>query len=230
MPVLSAPYQPPVTPLGESPVFQDMLAHISVLAPLDRPVLILGERGTGKELVAGRLAYLSGRWEKPYLVLNCAALTESLLDAELFGYEAGAFTGAGRRRAGRFEAADGGTLFLDEIGAASSAVQEKLLRVLEYGVFDRVGGNESLRVDVRVVAATNADLPALAQAGRFRFDLLDRLAFDVVAVPPLRDRGEDVVLLAEHFARRMVAELGRDYFAGFTARALADLTAYAWPG
>ncbi len=221
---------PPVTPLGESAAFQDMLAHVSVLAPLDRPVLILGERGTGKELVAGRLALLSGRWERPYCTLNCAALSESLLDAELFGHEAGAFTGAARRRAGRFEAADGGTLFLDEIGNASVSVQEKLLRVIEYGTFDRVGGNDPVRVDVRIVAATNADLPALARAGTFRADLLDRLAFDVICVPPLRARGNDVILLAEHFARRMAAELGRDYFAGFTPDAVRQLTAYTWPG
>jgi psp operon transcriptional activator len=220
----------PVTPLGESPAFRDMLAQVSVLAPLDRPVLVLGERGTGKELVAGRLAYLSRRWDRPYLTLNCAALSESLLDAELFGHEAGAFTGAVRRRAGRFEAADGGTLFLDEIGTASAAVQEKLLRVLEYGAFDRVGGNATQRVDVRIIAATNADLPALTEAGRFRADLLDRLAFDVVCVPPLRARGDDVMLLAEHFARRMAAELGRDLFPGFGPAALAQLAAHDWPG
>ncbi len=221
---------PPATPLGESPNFRDMLAQVSALAPLDRPVLILGERGTGKELVANRLAFLSGRWQRPYLTLNCAALSENLLDAELFGHEAGAFTGAARRRAGRFEAADGGTLFLDEIGTASFAVQEKLLRVLEYGTFDRVGGNETMRVDVRILAATNANLPKLSEQGKFRADLLDRLAFDVVAVPPLRERGDDVVLLAGHFARRMAAELRRDYFAGFSPRALAQLTGHDWPG
>ncbi len=165
-----------------------MLAHVSRLAPLDRPILLAGERGTGKELVAGRLAFLSPRWDRPFIKLNCAALAELLLDAELFGHEAGAFTGAARRRAGRFELADGGTLFLDEIASAAPAVQEKLLRVIEYGTFERIGGSETLEVDVRVVAATNADLPALAAAGRFRADLLDRLAFDVVTLPPLRER------------------------------------------
>jgi psp operon transcriptional activator len=220
----------PPTPLGESPAFQAMLAHVSRLAPLDRPVLVTGARGTGKELVASRLAYLSPRWDRPFIKLNCAALPESLLDSELFGHEAGAFTGAGRRRPGRFELADAGTLFLDEIATASLSVQEKLLRAIEYGSFERVGGNETLEVDVRVVAATNADLPALAASGRFRADLLDRLAFDVVAVPALRDRPEDIALLAEHFATRMTAELGRPYFAGFTPAAMDRLRAHDWPG
>ncbi len=220
----------PPTPLGESPAFQAMLAHVSRLAPLDRPVLIVGERGTGKELVANRLAYLSPRWDRPFVTLNCAALPETLLDTELFGHEAGAFTGAGRRRAGRFELADTGTLFLDEIATASLAVQEKVLRAIEYGAFERVGGNDTLRVDVRVIAATNADLPALAAGGRFRADLLDRLAFDVVVAPPLRERPGDIELLAAHFGTRMTAELGRPYFAGFTPAALAALRAHPWPG
>ncbi len=220
----------PPTPLGESPAFLDMLAHVSRLAPLDRPVLVVGERGTGKELIAARLAYLSPRWDRPFVTLNCAALAESLLDSELFGHEAGAFTSASRRRAGRFETADGGTLFLDEIATASFAVQEKLLRAIEYGSFARVGGNETLAVDVRVIAATNADLPALAAAGRFRADLLDRLAFDVVRLPPLRERVGDIVLLAEHFATRMTAALGREYFPGFAPAALEALAAHAWPG
>jgi len=216
--------------LGEAPAFRAMLAQISALAPLDRPVLVVGERGAGKELAAARLTYLSPRWDKPFLTLNCASLAEGLLDSELFGHEAGAFTGALRRRQGRFEQADGGTLFLDEIPSASLAVQEKLLRVIEYGRFERVGGNETLAVDVRVVAAANLDLPTLAAAGRFRSDLLDRLAFDVVTVPPLRARREDVVLLAEHFARAMARTLGRPPFAGFTAAVLAELVAYDWPG
>ncbi len=221
----------PASPLlGEAPTFRAMLAEVSRLAPLARPVLILGERGTGKELVASRLALLSPRWERPFLKLNCAALGESLLEAELFGHEAGAFTGALRRRAGRFEAADGGTLFLDEIALAPAAVQERLLRVIEYGSFERLGSSLPLSVDVRVLAATNADLPALAAAGRFRADLLDRLAFDVIAIPPLRNREGDVRLLAEHFAARMAAELGRPYFAGFAPQALAVLESHPWPG
>jgi psp operon transcriptional activator len=203
---------------------------LSLLAPLDRPVLLIGERGTGKELFAARLTYLSSRWDRPFVKLNCAALAEGLLDSELFGHEAGAFTGAVRRRIGRFEQADHGTLFLDEIANASFAVQEKILRVIEYGAFERVGGNAVHTVDVRVVAATNADLPALAAAGRFRPDLLDRLAFDVVTIPPLRERQEDIPLLSEHFARRMTRELDREFFAGFAPQALARLSAHPWPG
>lgn len=222
------PDLPPL--IGEAPAFRACLAQVSALAVLDRPVLIVGERGTGKELVAARLTYLSPRWDRPFVKLNCAALAETLLDSELFGHEAGAFTGAARRRLSRFEIADGGTLFLDEIANASLAVQEKILRVIEYGAFERVGGNEVHRVDVRVIAATNVDLPAFATAGRFRSDLLDRLAFDVVTVPPLRERAEDIPLLAGHFARGMVRELGRDVFPGFTAAALAQLAAHRWPG
>jgi psp operon transcriptional activator len=224
--------RPPDLPplLGDAPEFRDMLAHVSLVAPLDRPVLVVGERGTGKELVAARINYLSPRWDKPFVKLNCAALPESLLDSELFGHEAGAFTGAVRRRLSRFELADGGTLFLDEIAQASLAVQEKLLRVIEYGSFERVGGNAEQIVDVRVVAATNLDLPSLAKAGKFRADLLDRLAFDVVTIPPLRRRPGDIALLAEHFARAMSRELGSDGFAGFTARAQAALAAHDWPG
>ncbi len=218
------------TPIGEAPAFQEMLAHISKAAPLNRPVLVIGERGTGKELVASRLAFLSQRWDRPFIKLNCAVLGEALLDSELFGHEAGAFTGATRRRPGRFELADGGTLFLDEIATASMAVQEKLLRVIEYGTFERVGGNDPQQVDVRVVAATHADLPALVRADRFRADLLDRLAFDVVPVPPLRARPEDIPLLAGHFALRMTRELGRDVFAGFAPEAMATLKRHDWPG
>ena len=212
--------------LGESSALQTMLAHVSALAPLQRPVLIIGERGTGKELIANRLNYLSPRWNRPFLTLNCGALSESVLDSELFGHEAGAFTGAVRRRASRFEIADGGTIFLDEIGNASAPVQEKLLRVIEYGVFERLGGNDPVQVDVRIIAGTNADL----RVSGFRPDLLDRLAFDVILAPPLRERAGDVMLLARHFATRMTAELGRDFFPGFTAAATARLNGYAWPG
>ncbi len=212
--------------IGESPAVQAMLVHVSALAVLERPVLILGERGTGKELIANRLTYLSPRWNRPFLTINCGALSESVLDSELFGHEAGAFTGAVRRRASRFELADGGTVFLDEIGNASAAVQEKLLRVIEYGMFERVGGNETVRVDLRIVAGTNIDL---RQSG-FRADLLDRLAFDVILAPPLRQRAGDVMVLARHFAARMTAELRRDFFPGFSEAAAARLNAYHWPG
>ena len=215
--------------LGESPAFHAVLAHVSRVAPLERPLLVIGERGTGKELIAARLHYLSRRWDRPFVKVNCAALTESLLDSELFGHEAGAFTGAIRRQIGRVEQADGGTLFLDEIATASAAVQEKLLRAVEYGEIERVGGRTQT-VDVRVIGATNADLPALAEAGQFRADLLDRLAFDVVTLPPLRARREDIPVLAEHFALGMVRELERSLFPGFTPRALQQLLDHGWPG
>jgi psp operon transcriptional activator len=228
MPDSAIPELPPL--VGEAPSFRAVLAQVSQLAPLDRPVLVVGERGTGKELIASRLALLSPRWDKPFHAVNCAALAETLLDSELFGHEAGAFTGAVRRRQSRFELADGGTIFLDEIASASLAVQEKVLRVIEYGSFTRVGGNEVLSVDVRLIAATNVDLPALAEAQRFRSDLLDRLAFDVVTVPPLRARREDIPLLAGHFAHAMTRVLGRRYFAGFADAAMAQLMAHDWPG
>jgi psp operon transcriptional activator len=216
--------------VGESEAFATMLAHVSALAPLERPVLIIGERGTGKELIANRLMFLSSRWNKPFLTLNCGALSESVLDSELFGHEAGAFTGAIKRRPSRFELADGGTMFLDEIGNAPAAVQEKLLRVLEYGTFERVGGNTTIATNVRIIAGTNADLRDMAARGSFRADLLDRLAFDVILIPPLRARAEDILVLAHHFAGRMTAELGRDFFPGFAPEAEAALRAHNWPG
>lgn len=216
--------------LGASPAFGAMLEQVSRLAPLDRPALIIGERGTGKELVAARLHYLSRRWQQPLVKLNCAALTESLLESELFGHEAGAFTGATRRHVGRFERADGGSLFLDELGTLPPRMQEKILRVIEYGEFERVGGSETLQVDVRIVGATNEDLPARAAEGRFRADLLDRLAFDVIHVPPLRARPEDVLELAHHFAVNFTAELKRPFFPGFSERAVDALLAWPWPG
>jgi psp operon transcriptional activator len=218
------------TLIGQSPALLEVLERVSALAPVDRPVLIVGERGTGKELVAARLHYLSRRWDRPLVKLNVAAVPESLLDSELFGHEAGAFTGAVRRHAGRFERAAGGTLFLDEIAAASPAVQEKLLRVVEYGELDRVGGRETIAVDVRVIGATHRDLPGEVAAGRFRADLLDRLAFEVVALPPLRARGDDLVLLAEQFARAMAAELGWDAFPGLAPGFTDALGRHDWPG
>ncbi|BET81024.1 phage shock protein operon transcriptional activator [Edwardsiella anguillarum] len=218
------------TLLGEDNAFLEVLEQTSRLAQLNKPLLILGERGTGKELIAQRLHYLSPRWQGPFISLNCAALSETLLDSELFGHEAGAFTGAQRRHLGRFERADGGTLFLDELATAPMLIQEKLLRVIEYGHLERVGGSQSLQVDVRLVCATNADLPALAAAGQFRADLLDRLAFEVIALPPLRRRRADILPLAEHFAMQMCRELGRALFGGFSARAQRTLLDYRWPG
>lgn len=216
--------------LGEANAFVEVLEQVSQLATLNKPVLVIGERGTGKELIAHRLHYLSNRWQGPFISLNCAALNENLLDSELFGHEAGAFTGAQKRHLGRFERADGGTLFLDELATAPMLVQEKLLRVIEYGHLERVGGSQPLQVDVRLVCATNDDLPALAAAGKFRADLLDRLAFDVVQLPPLRRRQQDIMLLAEHFAIQMCRELALPLFPGFTAHARETLLGYGWPG
>jgi len=192
--------------------------------------LIVGERGTGKELAASRLHYLSRRWEGPKISLNCAALAPSLLESELFGHEAGAFTGATQRRIGRFEAADRGTLFLDEIGLLPMEVQEKILRVVEYKSFERVGGSSSVEIDVRIIGATNVDLPALVKAGRFKRDLLDRLSFEVLYLPPLRERRGDISLLAYHFSTCMAQELGRDEVPEFSENVLTEMENYAWPG
>lgn len=216
--------------LGESASLAAALDHLSQLASIQRPVLVLGERGTGKELAAERLHYLSTRWDGPFIKVNCASMAESLLESELFGHEAGAFTGASRLHIGRFERADGGTLLLDEIGTMSPTLQEKVLRLIEYGEFERVGGQRTQRVDVRVVGSTNADLRAMAGAQTFRADLLDRLSFDVVHMPALRHRDNDVLLLARHFAIQMSAELTWDRFPGFSPAALQQLCDYQWPG
>ena len=216
--------------MGQSSAFLDALERASRAAALDRPVLVIGERGTGKELVAERLHRLSGRWDQPLVVMNCAALPETLIEAELFGHEAGAFTGATKVRAGRFEEADGGTLFLDELGTLSMAAQERLLRAVEYGEVTRIGSSRPVRVDVRIVAATNEHLPARVEAGTFRADLLDRLSFEVVTLPPLRARPDDIMILADHFGRRMAAEIGLDGWPGFGPLATDALCAYHWPG
>ncbi len=216
--------------IGQSSAFIDVLERVSQAAVLDRPVLVIGERGTGKELIASRLHFLSSRWGGPYVQINCAALPETLLESELFGYEPGAFTGASSRRSGRFEQADGGTLFLDEIGNLSLAAQEKLLRIIEYGRFERLGGRETITVDVRIIGATNVDLPTACRAGRFRADLLDRLSFDVLTVPPLRARRGDIQLLSQHFGRAMSVELGWQSFPGFSRDADALLANHGWPG
>ncbi|MBQ62536.1 MAG: phage shock protein operon transcriptional activator [Gammaproteobacteria bacterium] len=216
--------------LGESPVFLEILDLVSQVAPLNKPVLIVGERGTGKELIASRLHYLSSRWDQEFVKMNCAAISESLLETELFGHEAGAFTGASKIHRGRFERADQGSFFLDELANTSALVQEKLLRIIEYGEFERVGGNKTLSTDVRLIAATNEDLPTLARQGKFREDLLDRLAFDVITLPPLRLRQEDIMILAERFAVTMAADLGREYFPGFSPSARKVLRTYHWPG
>jgi len=216
--------------LGQSEAFLEFQERLSRVAPVNRPVLLLGERGTGKELAARRLHYLSNRWQAPLVTLNCAALSPALIEAELFGYEKGAFTGALQRRAGRFETADGGTLLLDEIGNIPMQVQEKILRVVEYGAFEPVGSSAGIEVDVRIVGATNADLKTLADKNMFKQDLLDRLSFEVLVVPPLRERREDILLLANHFAGRMAVELGRRELPQFTAGAVEALESYPWPG
>ncbi|MEZ9523472.1 phage shock protein operon transcriptional activator [Enterovibrio norvegicus] len=222
--------QKPDNLIGESDHFLSVLDHVSRIAPLNRPLLILGERGTGKELIAKRLHYLSRRWDGPLVSLNCAALSDGLIDSELFGHEAGSFSGAKGRHKGRFERAEGGTLFLDELATSPLGVQEKLLRVIEYGEYERVGGSDILNADVRLICATNEDLPRLAEEGKFRADLLDRLAFDVIHLPPLRERHGDISLLAEYYALKMCRELGYGYFAGFTKEAENTLNTYHWPG
>ncbi|UZP66144.1 phage shock protein operon transcriptional activator [Desulfovibrio mangrovi] len=216
--------------LGSSDAFLSFQEDLSRAAAVERPILIIGERGTGKELAAARLHYLSSRWQKPMITVNCASLTESLLESELFGHEAGAFTGAAGRRTGRFEQADGGTLFLDEIGAMPLRMQEAILRVVEYGTMQRVGGSRPLQVDVRIIAATNADLPAMAAKGTFKPDLLDRLSFEVLTLPPLRERGEDILLLAERFAASMIVEMGLPGLPELSDAFIAALYRHPWPG
>src|SRR5437764_1951136 len=216
--------------IGQSLAFLDAVERASRAAPLNRPVLVIGERGTGKELIAERLHHLSSRWAGPLIIMNCAALPENLIEAELFGHEAGSFTGAAKPRHGRFEEADAGTLFLDELGTLSMPAQDRLLRAVEYGEITRIGASRPISVDVRIVAATNENLPALVDRGKFRADLLDRLSFEVITLPPLRARQGDIPLLAEHFGRRMAVELDWPHWPGFTPRALAAFEAHPWPG
>lgn len=216
--------------LGQSEKFLEFQELLAKVAPINRPVLLIGERGTGKELAASRLHYLSERWQGPFVALNCSALNPTLIESELFGYDKGAFTGAEKRRIGRFEVADGGTLFLDEIGTIPMEVQEKILRVVEYGTFERVGSSSVVEVDVRIIAATNADLIEMVSEGKFKRDLLDRLSFEVLFLPPLRERKEDIMLLANHFASRMAFELKREDIPRFSTDAENALMTYEWPG
>ncbi len=216
--------------IGQSGAFLDAVERTSRAAPMRRPVLVIGERGTGKELIAERLHRLSTRWDEPLVTMNCAALPETLIEAELFGHEAGAFTGATKQRAGRFEEADKGTLFLDELGTLSMGAQERLLRAVEYGEVTRIGSSRPIRVDVRIVAATNEDLPAKADRGEFRADLLDRLSFEVITLPPLRVREGDIEVLADYFGRRMGAELGWEAWPGFAEHVAEQLDNHPWPG
>ncbi len=216
--------------IGQSGAFLDAVERASRAAPMRRPVLVIGERGTGKELIAERLHRLSDRWEHPLVTMNCAALPETLIEAELFGHEAGAFTGATKTRIGRFEEADRGTLFLDELATLSMGAQERLLRAVEYGEVTRIGATRPIRVDVRIVAATNENLPVLAERGTFRLDLLDRLTFEVIVLPPLRVREGDIAVLAEYFGRRMAAELGWEEWPGFAPHVSEELEIHPWPG
>lgn len=219
-----------VEALGQSEAFLAFQENVSRIAPINRPVLLIGERGTGKELAAARLHFLSGRWQNAFVTLNCAALAPALIESELFGHERGAFTGATQQRTGRFEMAEQGTFFLDEIGNIPLQAQEKILRVVEYSSFERVGSSKPIEVDVRIIAATNLDLSIKAEQGHFMKDLLDRLSFEVLYLPPLRKRKGDIELLANHFAARMAFELGREQIPWFTKGALTALEAYSWPG
>ena len=198
--------------VGRSPAMQEVYKAIGRVAPQDVTVLILGESGTGKELVARAVYQHSRRAAGPFLAINCAAIPETLLESELFGHEKGAFTGADRKRIGKFEQCSGGTLFLDEIGDMTPLTQAKVLRVLQDGRFERVGGNETIRTDVRVIAATNRDLAQMVAAGEFRGDLYYRLGVVTITLPPLRERAEDLPLLVEHFLRRFSPELGKEVY------------------
>ncbi len=216
--------------LGESESFLEFQHRLGQAARVNRPVLLVGERGTGKELAARRLHFLSPKWDASFVALNCAALSPGLIESELFGHESGAFTGAASQRKGRFEEADGGTLFLDEIGLIPMVVQEKILRVVEYGSFQRVGSSKTINVKVRLLGATNQNLPQLCEEGLFKRDLLDRLSFEVLFIPPLRVRGGDIHILAEHFATRISRELGLNMTPIFSSKAKRLMSRYDWPG
>jgi two-component system response regulator HydG len=215
--------------VGNAPAFRAMMDLVRQAAPSDARVLLLGESGTGKELVARLLHSLSPRAGRPFVAINCAAIPESLLEGELFGAEKGAFTGAVARKEGRIERADGGTLFLDEIGELSPAVQVKLLRVLQEGEFERLGGHGPIKVDARVVAATNKHLEDLVERGLFREDLYYRLSVIPIRLPPLRSRREDIGLLAQHFLR-LYADKNRKSVASISRSAMDLLEGYSWPG
>jgi formate hydrogenlyase transcriptional activator len=215
--------------IGASASLSEVMERVACVAPTRATVLITGETGTGKELIARAIHAASPRARRPLVKVNCAVLPEGLLASELFGHERGAFTGALERRKGRFELASGGTIFLDEIGELSPAVQVALLRVLQEGEFERVGGTETLKTDVRVIAATNCNLDEAVRDGSFRNDLLFRLNVVPITVPPLRERGSDIRLIAEHYASHYASRLGKR-ITGLSPRALLALEAYPWPG
>lgn len=218
------------TAIGNSEVFLDFQKRLAKAALVNRSVLIIGERGSGKEMAARRLHYLSSRWAGNLVTVNCATLAPSLIESELFGYEKGAFTGATETRKGRFEEAQGGTLFLDEIGLIPLNVQEKLLRVVEYGTFERVGSSTTHEADVRIIGATNSDLVRMVEEGRFKADLLDRLSFEVLYIPPLRYRSGDILELANFFAQKMAMECNFEQLPYFSADVQDILMHHSWPG
>jgi len=216
--------------LGESEAFLEFQQFLGKVARVDRSVLIIGERGTGKELAANRLHYLSKRWKGPFVALNCSSLSPGVIESELFGHERGSFTGATGFRKGRFEEANRGSLFLDEIGLIPIEVQEKILRVVEYNTFQRVGSSQTIEVDVRILGATNQNLPRLCEKGLFKLDLLDRLSFEVLFLPPLRERRNDIIKLADFFAAKMARELGREKAPVFSDKIVRIMQEYHWPG
>lgn len=216
--------------IGSAVTFKQVIEEARMLAKIPRPIMIQGERGTGKELLARAIHLESDRKKQPYVVVNCAAFQEDLFAAEMFGREKGAYTGAVDSRPGRLELADGGTLFLDEVANMSRAVQEKLLRVIEYQQFERLGGSKPISVDVRIIAATNANLDQLMEKSEFLPDLYDRLSFAVLTLPPLRKRREDIPSLIEHFICQLHKEIPNLEHKSFTPSAIQELQNYHWPG
>ena len=217
------------TEIGKSDIYLDFQDKIQEVANIDRTVLLIGERGSGKELAARRIHYLSKRWNEKIVTVNCAAIPSALIESELFGSVKGAFTGATNSRSGKFEEAEGGTLFLDEIGLLNLEVQEKLLRVVEYGTYERLGSNTSYEANVRIIGATNADLKQLCKEGKFKEDLLDRLSFEVIFIPPLRMRGDDIILLTNYYAAKMANECGKAT-PTLSDTVINKIKEYSWPG